>query len=131
VANRVEQRLLVGAWYCNRRSLHSWFSEHKPRRHSCSSFPCFMPEGCAYLGLQVKAINCISPCLCVVLIGFNPLPTRRHCSISATPAAFLLLGNFEIWSLDLFAHASFEQYPPDLWLLSRKDTGKSHNIFYM
>jgi hypothetical protein len=34
-----------------------------------------MARGCAYLGLQVKAINCISPCLCPVLIGFNPLPT--------------------------------------------------------
>jgi hypothetical protein len=37
-----------------------------------------MAKGCAYLGLQVKAINCISPCLCPVLIGFNPLPTESH-----------------------------------------------------
>jgi hypothetical protein len=33
-----------------------------------------MAKGCAYLGLQVKAINCISPCLCPFLIGFNPSP---------------------------------------------------------
>jgi hypothetical protein len=37
----------------------------------------FSEGGCAYLGLQVKAINCISPCLYPVLIGFNQLPTVR------------------------------------------------------
>jgi hypothetical protein len=47
----------------------------------CSAFPCFVAEGCAYLGLQVKAINCISPCLCPVLIGFNLLSTRIQKSV--------------------------------------------------
>jgi hypothetical protein len=37
----------------------------------------FRGQGCAYLCLQVEAINCISPCLCPVLIGFNPLPTTK------------------------------------------------------
>jgi hypothetical protein len=47
------------------------------RRCSCHAFPCFVvARGCAYLGLQVKAMNCISPCLCPVLIGFNPLPRK-------------------------------------------------------
>jgi hypothetical protein len=27
------------------------------RRHSCSAFPCFVAGGCAYLGLQVRAIT--------------------------------------------------------------------------
>jgi hypothetical protein len=30
--------------------------------------------GCAYLGLQVKAINCILPCLCPVLVGLIRSP---------------------------------------------------------
>jgi hypothetical protein len=44
-------------------------------RCSCSAFPCFVVEGYAYLALQLKAINCISSCVCPVLIGFNLLPT--------------------------------------------------------
>jgi hypothetical protein len=32
--------------------------------------------GCAYLGLQVKAINCIFPCFYLVLTGFNLLPKQ-------------------------------------------------------
>jgi hypothetical protein len=35
----------------------------------------FVAGGCAYLGLQVKAMNCISPCLHPAPVGFNPLPT--------------------------------------------------------
>jgi hypothetical protein len=35
-------------------------------------------EGCAYFRLQVKAINCISPCLCPVLTGFNSLPAKEE-----------------------------------------------------
>jgi hypothetical protein len=37
-------------------------------------------QGCAYLSLQGKAINCISPCLCPVLRGFNLLPTAAETS---------------------------------------------------
>jgi hypothetical protein len=46
------------------------------RRCSCSAFPLFVAGGYDSLGLQVKAINCISPCLCPFLIGVNPLPTK-------------------------------------------------------
>jgi hypothetical protein len=73
-ANRVEPQ--GGVWHCNGRNLHSCFSKQF-KRHSCSAFPCFMAKGCAYLGLQVKAINCVLPCLCPVLIGFNPIPTGK------------------------------------------------------
>jgi hypothetical protein len=63
-ASRVEPQ--AGAWHCNRRNLHSCFSEHNLGDAAVLSFPCFIAKGCAYLCLQVKAINCISPCLCPV-----------------------------------------------------------------
>jgi hypothetical protein len=37
--------------------------------------------GCAYFGLQVKAINWILPCLCPVVIGFNLLPTALQAGL--------------------------------------------------
>jgi hypothetical protein len=40
-----------------------------------------MAEGCVYLTIQVKAINCISPCLCPVLIVFNLLPIITQQSV--------------------------------------------------
>jgi hypothetical protein len=60
-----------GVWHCNRRNLHSCFSEHNLEEAAVLPFPALWPRGCAYL----STINCISPCLCPVPIGFNPLPT--------------------------------------------------------
>jgi hypothetical protein len=45
-----------GVWHCNRRNLHSSFSESKFRRCSCSGLS-VCGQGCAYLGLQMKAVK--------------------------------------------------------------------------
>jgi hypothetical protein len=55
-------------WHCNRRNLHSCFSEHEQlRRCSCSVFRA--------VPILEKQVSRVSPCLCPVLIGFNLLST--------------------------------------------------------
>jgi hypothetical protein len=73
----VEQRFSGTAWHCNRRNLCSCFFERNLRDSAVLLFSVSC-QGCDYLGLQVKAINCISTCFCPVLIGFNLLPTAIH-----------------------------------------------------